>query len=100
MRTSSLFGQTLRSAAEAIYAQCAGAGLEVLYDDRGLRAGAQLADADLIGAPLRLVIGKRIAQGEIELVERRTGLAHVLGADGAAEALQRLLGDLLQPPSR
>ena len=48
-------------------------GLDVLVDDRDERPGIKFKDADLLGMPLRLVIGKKaIDAGEVELVERRT----------------------------
>jgi prolyl-tRNA synthetase len=43
--------------AERIYAELAGAGVDVLLDDRDLRAGAKFKDADLVGFPLRVVVG-------------------------------------------
>jgi prolyl-tRNA synthetase len=87
----------LRGTAETIYGDCLAAGVEVLYDDRGLRAGEQLADADLIGVPLRLVVGKRtVRDGQVEVVERRTGRTHVASRDDAVTAVQHLLAELLR----
>lgn len=55
-------------AAERIYSNLTEAGYEVLYDDRPERAGVKLNDADLIGIPLRVVIGdKSLAEGKVEL---------------------------------
>ena len=49
-------------------------GLEVAIDDRNERAGVKFADADLIGWPLQVVVGKRgLAEGKVELKLRRTG---------------------------
>ncbi len=49
-------------------------GLEVAIDDRDERAGVKFADADLIGWPLQVVVGKRgLAEGKVELKLRRTG---------------------------
>ena len=50
------------------------AGIEVLWDDRDERAGVKFNDADLIGAPYHVTIGdKGLAQGMIEIKDRRTG---------------------------
>lgn len=86
----------LASLAEAAVEMLAAAGFDVLYDDRDLRAGEKFADADLIGVPLRIGIGRRglgqhavewklRAESEIELVpldrltERARGWAHGSG---------------------
>lgn len=60
--------------AEALYRDMIAAGKEVLFDDRDVRAGEKFADADLMGMPCRLIIGKdAVATGEIECVHRATG---------------------------
>lgn len=60
-----------RQAAEEVYRACAGMGLDVLFDDRDERPGVKFKDADLIGAPFRVTVGKKAAGGIVELVERR-----------------------------
>ena len=62
----------LRAAGEKLYEELQQAGLEVLLDDRDERAGVKFKDADLIGIPYRVTIGKKIADGVVELFERRT----------------------------
>lgn len=65
---------TVQPAAEKIAADLAGLGLEVAIDDRSERAGVKFADADLIGWPLQIVVGKRgLAEGKVEIKLRRTG---------------------------
>lgn len=60
--------------AENLYAMLTDAEIEVLFDDRTLGAGAKFADADLIGIPMRIVIGaKSMAEGKVEVVDRATG---------------------------
>ena len=62
--------QKHREAAEAIYAQCREAGLDALLDDRDERPGVKFKDADLIGVPYRINIGKKLSQGAVEVVVR------------------------------
>jgi prolyl-tRNA synthetase len=62
----------LREAAEKLYKDLQRAGLEVLLDDRDERAGVKFKDADLIGIPYRITIGKKAADGLVELFERQT----------------------------
>jgi len=60
-----------RQAAAEIYAALKKAGLDVLLDDRDERPGVKFKDADLIGIPYRITVGKKLPQGIVELVERR-----------------------------
>ena len=62
----------LREAGEKLYEELQQAGLEVLLDDRDERAGVKFKDADLIGIPYRITIGKKAADGVVELFDRRT----------------------------
>jgi prolyl-tRNA synthetase len=62
--------QELKDAGERLYADLRAAGLEVLLDDRDERAGVKFKDADLIGIPYRITVGKKIADGTIELFDR------------------------------
>jgi prolyl-tRNA synthetase len=61
----------LRTAGEKLYEELEHAGLEVLLDDRDERAGVKFKDADLIGIPYRITIGKKITEGMVELFDRR-----------------------------
>ena len=60
----------LRNAGEKLYEELQKAGLDVLLDDRDERAGVKFKDADLIGIPYRVTIGKKIADGMVELFDR------------------------------
>ena len=60
-----------RAAAEELYAGAKAAGIDVLFDDRDERPGVKFKDADLIGIPFRITLGKKLAQGLVEVVERR-----------------------------
>jgi prolyl-tRNA synthetase len=59
-----------RGAAEEIYQSCLALGLDALLDDRDERPGVKFKDADLVGIPFRITVGKKLAQGMVELVER------------------------------
>jgi len=59
------------SAAEELRRSCRSAGLEVLLDDRDERPGVKFKDADLIGVPFRITVGKKLAEGRVEVLERR-----------------------------
>jgi prolyl-tRNA synthetase len=61
----------LREAARKIYDACLTAGLDALYDDREERPGVKFKDADLIGVPYRITVGKKLAQGLVEFVVRK-----------------------------
>jgi prolyl-tRNA synthetase len=61
-----------RTAADEIHQACKRAGLDALLDDRDDRPGVKFKDADLIGIPFRITLGKKLAQGKVEIVERRT----------------------------
>ena len=58
--------------ARAIYEECLSLGLDALLDDRDERPGVKFKDADLIGVPWRVVVGKKLSSGMVELVERKT----------------------------
>jgi prolyl-tRNA synthetase len=61
-----------REAAEKLYKECLALGLDTILDDRDERPGVKFKDAELIGIPYRITIGKKLPQGLVELVNRRT----------------------------
>ncbi len=63
---------TIVETANKIYENLISSGLEVLYDDRDESAGVKFVDADLLGIPYRITLGRKIAEGKIEITERRT----------------------------
>ncbi len=76
------------AAAEEAYRALVEAGVDVLFDDRGLSPGVALADADLLGIPLRIVIGARgLARGIAELRRRGDGGEREVALDGLVAAL-------------
>lgn len=78
--------------AEQLYRQLTAKGAEVLLDDREERPGVKFKDSDLIGLPVRIVIGKDAQQGRVELTERRNGEKKLVGLE---EAVSRTL-ELIQ----
>jgi prolyl-tRNA synthetase len=77
---------------EEVYAALQSAGIEVLYDDRDERAGVKFNDADLVGLPLRLTMGKRgVTNGIVELKNRRTGEGDELALDAVVSGVRAAL---------
>ncbi len=67
-------GDEAAKMADALYGEMTAAGIDVLYDDRDLRAGEKFAESDLLGMPKRIVVGKdAVATGLFELTDRATG---------------------------
>lgn len=81
----------LREAAERLYSELRSAGVDVLYDDRDLSPGVKFKDADLIGIPFRVNIGRKLAEGKLELVNRRTRQATEIPAESAAAAIREAI---------
>lgn len=82
--------------AEAIYEELKKAGVESVIDDRNERPGVKFKDADLIGYPLRVVVGpKTLAEGKLEVKVRRTGEVQMLPLDSDyIGAIKELLAKL------
>ncbi|AFC33855.1 ProS2 [Paenibacillus mucilaginosus 3016] len=70
--------------ADRLYAELRSRGAEMLLDDRAERPGVKFKDADLIGLPVRIVIGRDAAEGFVEYKERRSGETFKLTAEEAA----------------
>jgi prolyl-tRNA synthetase len=64
--------EKLRETADKLYQDLLRAGLDTLLDDRDERAGVKFKDADLIGIPYRVTLGKKVVDGVVELFERQT----------------------------
>jgi prolyl-tRNA synthetase len=87
----------VRDAAEAVYQDLLQAGIEVLIDDRDERPGFKFKDADLIGIPLRIVVGaKNLVDGKVELKERRSGEVEILPIAEALEKVKATIKAALQ----
>jgi prolyl-tRNA synthetase len=84
-------GEEPRSLSDQLYDELRELGLDVLYDDRDASPGEKFADAELLGCPLRVTIGKKsVEAGEIEVQVRRGQEKGSLPLDGAAEAAAEL----------
>ncbi len=82
--------ETVREAAEALYEELTGMGLDVLFDDRDARPGVKFADAELIGIPHRLVVSERsLAGGELEYRHRRDSESRNLKREDALKLLKK-----------
>jgi prolyl-tRNA synthetase len=80
-----------KKAAEDIYKACLALGIDALLDDRDERAGVKFKDAELIGIPYRITVGKKLAQGQVEFVHRRPKASEdVAVADAAARVYAAL----------
>ncbi|MCX5818412.1 MAG: proline--tRNA ligase [Deltaproteobacteria bacterium] len=80
--------KTLSDAAEELYRILTENGVEVIVDDRDERAGVKFKDADLIGIPYRVTVGpKRLAEGKMEIKNRRSGEIAILPASEVAPFL-------------
>jgi prolyl-tRNA synthetase len=88
-------GSEERTVAELLYDELSATGMTVLYDDRDAGPGEKFADAELLGCPLRVTVGRRtLAQGEIEAQIRRGRETRNLPLEGAAQAVARLWHEL------
>jgi prolyl-tRNA synthetase len=80
------------AAAERVYAELEARGVSVVIDDRDDTAGVKFADADLIGYPVQVVVGKRgVAEGSIDLKLRATGDRTKAPLEAATDAAVELL---------
>ena len=82
--------EKLREEGEKLYKDLQHAGLDVLLDDRDERAGVKFKDADLIGIPYRITVGKKIADGMVELFDRGAKQSEDVGLSEVVSQLQKL----------
>ena len=81
--------------AEEIYRKLLDAGIEVLLDDRDLRGGIKFKDADLIGIPIRVTVGKKsVVEGNVEVKLRAGAESEKVAIDKAAEKVMELIRSL------
>jgi prolyl-tRNA synthetase len=85
-------GDDVAEAADRVYAELADAGIATVYDDRDAGPGEKLTDAELLGCPLRLVVGPRgLAEGMVEAQVRHSGVSQRLPVAEAATRSAALL---------
>jgi prolyl-tRNA synthetase len=82
-----------REAAEGLYQRCLDLGLDALLDDRHERAGVKFNDADLIGLPYRLTVGKKLSDGLVELGERSTRQSSDVKLEEAPSLVRQRIGE-------
>jgi prolyl-tRNA synthetase len=88
-------GTEERALADRLYGELDDAGLEILYDDRDSGPGEKFADAELLGCPARVTIGRKaLAAGEIEVQIRRGRETRTVPIEGASEAVVALWQEL------
>ncbi len=80
----------IRTAGETLYKDLHRAGLDVLLDDRDERAGVKFKDADLIGIPYRVTVGKKVADGLVELFDRKTKTTEEVKLNDLVSRIQKL----------
>lgn len=79
---------------EKLYISLKQSGWDVLFDDRPERAGVKFKDADLIGLPIRVSVGKRASEGVVEVKVRSTGDSEDVHIDNLADVIQSKLQEL------
>jgi len=90
--------ETVMKAAENLYNSMLAEGIEVVFDDRDERAGVKFKDADLIGIPLRIVVGqKNLAQGNVELKIRKTGENKLYSLQEIVREVKQIIAKEINP---
>lgn len=88
--------ERVKAAADKLYEDLQAAGVEVIYDDRNVRAGVMFSDADLLGVPLRVVVSPRnLDEGIYELSSRDKKLSEKLNPEKAVERLKELIKEMI-----
>jgi prolyl-tRNA synthetase len=84
--------ETIKTAATDIARRLEAVGFDVLLDDRDERPGVKFKDADLVGIPFRITVGKKVTEGTVEVVLRSTGEVRDVTISAIVEHFQALLG--------
>lgn len=89
--------EKVKSAADKLYEELQNANVEVIYDDRNVRAGVMFSDADLLGVPLRIVVSPRnLDEGVFELTSRNKSISEKIKPERALERVKELIAQLLK----
>ncbi len=81
------------AAAEKLYDELNAAGVETLLDDRKERAGVKFKDAELVGIPFRVVTGRSLKNGKVEVVKRADGEAEDIALDAVVSTIKGWVTD-------
>jgi prolyl-tRNA synthetase len=82
--------ETQTQVAAALHDRLSAEGWDVLWDDRDERPGFKFADAELIGCPVRVTVGKKAGEGVVEVEPRRGGVREEFTVAECADAVRRL----------
>ena len=89
--------EKVKAAADKLYEDLQNAGVEVIYDDRNVRAGVMFSDADLLGVPLRVVVSPRnLDEGVFELTSRDKSISEKIKPEAALERVRELIAQMLK----
>lgn len=84
-----------KTTADQLYTDLLAAGIEVIYDDRDVRAGNMFADADLLGVPVRIIVGpKNLKNNQVELVTRDKRISKLVGLEVAIAEIRGVIDGL------
>lgn len=84
-----------KAAADKIYADLQNAGIEVIYDDRNVQAGVMFADADLLGVPVRVMVGpKNLANGQVEIKTRDKSISKLVNTEDSLKEIKNVIDEL------
>lgn len=87
--------EACKTAADNLYAALSDAGIEVIYDDRDVSAGTMFADADLLGVPVRVIVGpKNLKNNQIELTSRDKRISKLVTMESAVSEVQTVIKEL------
>lgn len=83
---------SVRACADSLYEQLNDAHVEVLYDDRSVRAGIMFSDADLLGIPYRIIVSPRnLSEQCVELVSRDKTLQEKVPSEAVVDRIRQLI---------
>lgn len=87
--------EACKAAADKLYSALSAAGIEVIYDDRDVSAGTMFADADLLGVPVRVIVGpKNLKNSQLELVSRDKRISRLVDVEAAIPEIQSVIKEL------
>lgn len=85
--------ETQAAVAEKVYQELWKAGIDTIIDDRAERPGVKFKDADLVGYPVRVTVGKKAADGQVEVLRRRNKEMQLVETDALVDTVRRVLAD-------